>query len=95
MDLSLAKLPGRFVWNRGKREWRTTIPVILRNLAPRSGFDPQEVWKREQKLEEEERQAQNNAPAPTNQNNAAQNIIAQNNMNMEAVSTVYIRMKNC
>lgn len=54
--MSLAKLPGKTVWNRRlrTREWVTTIPVILRDLAPSSGFDPQEVWKREQELEEEE-----------------------------------------
>lgn len=56
MDLSLAQLPGKFVWNRRqrKREWITTLPVILRDLAPSSGFDPQEVWRREQELDEEE-----------------------------------------
>ena len=56
MDLSLAQLPGKFVWNRRqrKREWITTLPVILRDLAPSSGFDPQAVWRREQELDEEE-----------------------------------------
>ncbi|CAE7656643.1 unnamed protein product, partial [Symbiodinium microadriaticum] len=37
-----------------KREWITTLPVILRDLAPSSGFDPQAVWRREQELDEEE-----------------------------------------
>jgi hypothetical protein len=43
VDLSLAQLPGKFVWNRRarKRDWITTLPVILRDLAPSSGFDPQ------------------------------------------------------
>jgi DNA-binding PucR family transcriptional regulator len=56
----LAKLPGKNVWNRRlrKREWITTIPIILRNLAPSSGFDPQEVWEKEQKLEAQERDQQ-------------------------------------
>jgi hypothetical protein len=33
----------------------TIIPIILRNLAPSSGFDPQEVWEKEQKLDALER----------------------------------------
>ena len=50
-------MPGKFVWNRRQRtrEWITTLPVILRDLAPSSGFDPQTVWRKEQELEEEER----------------------------------------
>jgi hypothetical protein len=57
VDISLAKLPGKFVWNRRlrKRDWITTIPIILRNLAPTSGFDPQEVWEKEQELEANEK----------------------------------------
>lgn len=58
VDLSLAKLPGKFViTNRkeGKKEWVTHLPRILRDLAPTSGFDPQEVWKREQEMEAEEK----------------------------------------
>jgi hypothetical protein len=57
VDISLAKLPGKFVWNRRlrKRDWITTIPIILRNLAPTSGFDPQEVWEKEQEIEANEK----------------------------------------
>ena len=56
VDISLAKLPGRFFWDRKKRQrvWQSTLPIILRDLAPSSGFDPQSVWKAAQEKEEEE-----------------------------------------
>jgi hypothetical protein len=55
VDLSLARLPGKFFWNRArrKREWMTTIPIILRDLAPTSGFDPQRVWEESKRDDEE------------------------------------------
>lgn len=56
VDISLAKLPGRFFWDRKKRMrvWQSILPIILRDLAPNSGFDPQVVWKAAQEKEEEE-----------------------------------------
>lgn len=56
VDLSLAMLPGRFFWDRKKRMrvWQTILPTILRDLAPNSGFNPQDVWKAAQEKEEEE-----------------------------------------
>lgn len=55
VDISLAKLPGRFFWDRKKRMrvWQSILPIILRDLAPNSGFDPQVVWKAAQEKEEE------------------------------------------
>lgn len=56
VDISLAKLPGRTVWDKKTRTrlWLTTLPTILRDLAPNSGFDPQVVWRNAQEKEEEE-----------------------------------------
>jgi hypothetical protein len=55
VDISLSKLPGRFFWDRKKRMrvWQSILPIILRDLAPNSGFDPQVVWKAAQEKEEE------------------------------------------
>lgn len=56
VDISLSKLPGRFFWDRKKRMrvWQSILPIILRDLAPNSGFDPQVVWKAAQEKEEED-----------------------------------------
>ena len=56
VDSTLAKLPGRVYWDRKKRKkvWQSTLPIILRDLAPSSGFDPQRVWKKAQEEEEED-----------------------------------------
>jgi hypothetical protein len=45
-NLSLCDLPGKFFYNKKERKsvWMTTLPMILRDLAPSSGFNPQNIW---------------------------------------------------
>ena len=49
-DLSLSELPGRKIYDKKTRtsSWVTTLPLILRDLAPTSGFNPQTAWKERQ-----------------------------------------------
>ena len=61
-DLSLSELPGLWEYDKklGKQVWRTTLPLILRDLAPTSGFNPQKVWQK--KKEEMEIAGGNEVP---------------------------------
>ena len=55
VDADWAKMPGILKWNSRKREkeFKSIVPQILRNLAPSSGFNAQEVWEQE-KLKDEQ-----------------------------------------
>lgn len=57
-DLTWVLPPGRSVRvRRGRRsakEWKSDIPVILRNLAPQTGFNPGLLWEKEKEREQAE-----------------------------------------
>lgn len=81
VDYSLAPLPGRFVRDRRRgsrgRVWTCTLPKVLRDLAPRSSFDPRLVWRKEQE--------RGHPVAPVRRGAAARRIIEENLRRMEQV----------